>query len=139
MDDKDELWIADWQCSRVVHIASMAGAGWSTVPADAPVALACDGDNSAVMVAAIGAKRINRHDAATGALSAATPGQRADRACGRADPRHEDRRPHPAALRPATVNDTRTRSRPRFTSPTSTSGARWGWWCGDATTAGAHI
>ena len=73
VDDKDELWIADWQCSRVVHIASMAGAGWSTVAIDAPVALACDGDNSAIMVGAIGAKRISRHNAATGALTAATP------------------------------------------------------------------
>ena len=73
VDNNDELWIADWQCSRVVHIASMAGLGWSTVPVDGPVALASDDANSAIMVGALGAKRISRHDAATGALNAATP------------------------------------------------------------------
>jgi sugar lactone lactonase YvrE len=73
VDAKDELWIADWECSRVVHIASMAGAGWSTVTVDAPVALACDDTHSAILVGAIGAKRISRHNAATGALIAATP------------------------------------------------------------------
>jgi hypothetical protein len=73
VDTDDELWIADWQCSRVVHIASMAGAGWSTISVDAPVALASDDANSAVLVGAIGAKRISRHNAATGSVTAATP------------------------------------------------------------------
>jgi streptogramin lyase len=73
VDNKNELWIADWQCSRVVHIASMTGTGWSTVTVDAPVALASDDANSAIMVGAVGARRISRHDAATGDLTAATP------------------------------------------------------------------
>ncbi|MBP1137358.1 hypothetical protein JOE31_003590 [Arthrobacter sp. PvP023] len=73
VDNKDELWIADWQCSRVAHIASMSGVGWSTLTVDGPAALTSDDANSAIMVGAIGAKRISRHDAATGALTAATP------------------------------------------------------------------
>ncbi len=73
VDGNDELWIADWECSRVVRIASMTGAGWFTVGVSAPVALAADDDNAAILIASIGAKQISRHDAATGDPDAATP------------------------------------------------------------------
>lgn len=73
VDGNDDLWIADWECSRVVKIAGMDGTGWFAVRVDSPVAIAADDDNAAVLVASIGAKRISRHDAATGDLVAATP------------------------------------------------------------------
>lgn len=73
LDGNDGLWIADCECSRVVHIASMAGAGWAAIAVMAPVAVAADDDNSAIVVAAIGAKQISRYEAMTGDLDASTP------------------------------------------------------------------
>lgn len=40
VDGNDDLWIADWECSRMVKIAGMDGTGWFAVRVDSPVAIA---------------------------------------------------------------------------------------------------
>jgi DNA-binding beta-propeller fold protein YncE len=72
-DGEDGLWVADTHCSRVVHVESMAGAGWFAFPADGPLAVTCEDNGQTILVGAIGAKQVSRHNAATGALTAATP------------------------------------------------------------------
>jgi hypothetical protein len=73
IDFDDRIWIADRKCSRLVRISSMAGAGWLSVRANAPVAIGIDDPNSAVLVCALGSGNIGRHATSTGALTEATP------------------------------------------------------------------
>lgn len=72
IDFDDRIWIADRECSRLVRISSMAGAGWLSVRVKGPVAIGIDDPNSAVMVCALGSGDIGRHAGSTGALTEAT-------------------------------------------------------------------
>ncbi|MDQ0619173.1 hypothetical protein QFZ33_003197 [Arthrobacter globiformis] len=62
VDSKSRIYIADTGSGRVVRMDGIDGSGWVSF-----------GVGGTPTVAAIGAKRISRLDAATGALTAATP------------------------------------------------------------------
>ena len=138
IDFDDRIWIADRECSRLVRISSMAGAGWLSVRVRT-VAIGIDDPNSAVLVCALGSGDIGRHAGSTGALTEAT-------AIGALTAPAAVQLAGSRILRWTPRSDASSRSTTRCKMSnrgciwlTSARGGRWEWWYGDPTTAGPHL